>query len=103
MGEVSADDIRRALQDASYPASKEALVDVATRAGVDEAVCKVLRSLPVEDYGNVEEVIRSVDSVEATGQSPADKAVRARDGGQRGLAEHMRDRQAPPLDPEAGA
>ncbi len=100
MGGVRAEDIRRALDDATYPATKDALVDVATRGGADEAVCKVLRALPVEDYGNVDEVIRSVATVEATGQSAADKAVRAREGNQAGLAEHMRDRQGPRLDPD---
>lgn len=102
MGEVSAGDIRRALQDVSYPATKDVLVDAASRAGADEALCELLRSLPVEDYDNVEEVIRSLDTTEASGQSAGDKAVRARERTQRGLAEHMRDRQAPRLDEDRG-
>ena len=100
MDEVSAEDIRRALEDATYPAGKDALVEVAAAAGADERVCKALRSLPVEDYGNVDEVIRSLETVEATGQSSADKAVRAREATHRGVAEHMSDRQAPRLDPQ---
>jgi hypothetical protein len=100
MAEVSAEEIRRALQNVTYPATKDALVDAAVHAGAGEGVRAALRSLPPEDYGNLDEVIRSVDSAEATGQSAADEAARARDTGPRGLAEHMRDRQAPRLDPE---
>ncbi len=103
MGEVSADDVRSVLQDVDYPASKEALLDAAFRAGAGSDVLKALRALPVEDYGNVDEVVRSVDTAEATGQSPADKAVRARERARPELAEHMRDRQAPRLDPDAEA
>jgi hypothetical protein len=101
MGDVSADDVRSVLQDVDYPASKEALLDAAFRAGAGSDVLKALRALPVEDYGNVDEVVRSVDTAEATGQSPADKAVRARERAHPELAEHMRDRQAPRLDPDA--
>ena len=60
----------------------------------------MLRSLRVVDYRNVEEVIASVNTTEAMGQSGGDKAVRAREGTQRWLAEHMRDHQAPRLDPD---
>ena len=52
------------------------------------------------DYRNVEEVIASVNTTEAMGQSGGDNAVRAREGTQRWLAEHMRDHQAPRLDPD---
>ncbi|MDQ4096395.1 MAG: DUF2795 domain-containing protein [Actinomycetota bacterium] len=98
---MSADDVRSVLEDVDYPASKEALLDAAFRAGAGSDVLKALRALPVEDYGNVDEVVRSVDTAEATGQSPADKAVRARERAHPELAEHMRDRQAPRLDPNA--
>ena len=103
MGDVSADDVRSVLQDVDYPADKETLLDAAFRAGANADVLKALRALPAEAYGNVDEVIRSVDTAEATGQSPADKAVRASEQTHAQLAEHMRDRHAPRLDPDAGA
>lgn len=84
-----------------YPATKDSLIDAAAGAEHKEEVQKALQSLPVGNYGNLDEVIRSLDTVEATGQAEADKAVRARDRSHAGLAEYMRDRQAQRLDPEA--
>ncbi len=94
-----AEDIRWALQDASYPASKDALVDVATRGGGDEAVqgaaVTAHRGLPQRGRG---------DPFRAHGGGHGAvrrrQAVRAREASQAGLAEHMRDRQAPRLDPD---
>jgi hypothetical protein len=99
MGQTSVEAIQSALYDVDYPASKEALIDAADRNGAGGEVLRALRSLPVEEYGNLEQVIRSVDTVEASGQSAADKAVRARARGSGGVAEHMRDAEAPRLDP----
>ena len=98
MAQVSVEDIRAALKSADYPATKESLLDVAVGAGAEEDVCKALRSLPVAEYDNIDEVLRSLDTVDATGQADADKAVRARDRTSPGLAEHMRDRRAPRLE-----
>ncbi len=50
MGEVRLEDIRRALRDVTYPATKDALVGAAGQAG-EKAVGKALRSLPVEVLG----------------------------------------------------
>lgn len=100
MGELSAEEVRAALNDADYPATKESLVEAAGRAGAGEGVDKALRSLPVAEYGNLDEVIRSLDTTEARGQRDADKAVRARESTRRGLAEHMSDRQSPRLEPD---
>jgi hypothetical protein len=102
MAQVSADEIRRALQDVDYPATKQELGQAAAGAGAGEGVVKALRALPPEEYRSTDEVIRSVDTVEATGQSPADKAVRAREHDHPGLAEHMKDAQGPRLDPDQG-
>ena len=98
MGDVTAAEVRSVLEDVDFPASKEALLDAAFRAGAGSDVLDALRALPMEDYGNVDQVVRSVETAEATGQSPADKAVRARERAHPELAEHMRDRQAPRLD-----
>jgi hypothetical protein len=96
----SADEIRSALNDVDFPADKEALTDAASRNGAGAEVLRALASLAVEQYANVDEVIRSLDTAEATGQSPADKAVRARDRTHTEVAEHMRDVHAPELDPD---
>lgn len=53
-------DIRRALGDVDFPASKEALVEHAERSGADEESLRALRALPLGDYRNPEEVLRSV-------------------------------------------
>jgi hypothetical protein len=64
-------------------------LDHAIRNGANEDVLAVLRAVPPEDYGNFAMVLRSVDTEEATGQSPAEKAVRARQH-DKPIAEHLR-------------
>jgi hypothetical protein len=48
----------------------------------------VLRALPPVDYDNFATVLRSVDTEEATGQSPAEMVVRARQH-DKPIAEHL--------------
>lgn len=50
--------------------------------------------VPPEVYGNFAMVLRSVDTEEATGQSPAEKAVRARHH-DKPIAEHLRTTDQP--------
>jgi hypothetical protein len=88
--QVAADDIRRALATLDCPASKQDVVAEAERAGAPEGVVRTLRALPLGDYGNVDEIVRSVDTVEASGQSATEKAERARDRRGQMLAEHQR-------------
>ena len=51
--------LRHALNAADYPAAKDKLVDTARGAGADDTVLDALRALPLGDYGNIDEVIRS--------------------------------------------
>jgi hypothetical protein len=60
MTTVSAKALERALSAADFPATKEDLLAAAREQEADEAVEKALRSLPPVEYGNVDEVIRSV-------------------------------------------
>lgn len=90
--QISVKDLREALNAADYPADKRALVDVAARAGAPDEVLAALRSLPPVEYRNFEEVARSVDTVEATGQSRAEAPAKARIRKRR-LAEHLRARR----------
>jgi hypothetical protein len=86
----TADAVADALLDVDFPASKAELVRAAERAGAGEDVLAALRSLPLADYDNRDEVLRSVETVEATGQTPAQKAAQARASVPPGLAEHQR-------------
>ena len=64
----TADDIASALNAADFPASKDDLIRYAQAAGADEAVQRALRSLPPEiRYANRDEVIRSIDTMDAPG------------------------------------
>ena len=88
---VANDDIRRALAAADFPAMKEQLLEAAADAGAEEPVLDALRALPVADYGNVDEVVRSVETVDATappGQQGPGAAKREHP--HTGLAQHLR-------------
>jgi Protein of unknown function (DUF2795) len=89
MAKVREQQLRDALVDVDYPADKQTLLDHAIRNGANEDVLAVLRAVPPEDYGNFAMVLRSVDTEEATGRSPAEKAVRARQH-DKPIAEHLR-------------
>jgi Protein of unknown function (DUF2795) len=84
------DEIRDALMNADFPADKDELIQVAERAGAAEETLSALRGLPVADYANKDEVIRSVDTMEATGSTPSQHAAQARTDSQPGVAQHQR-------------
>jgi hypothetical protein len=71
MAKVREKQLRDALVDVDYPVGKQALLEHARRNGADGDVLAVLRALPPVEYGNFAEVLRSVDTEEATGQSAA--------------------------------
>ena len=89
-GLPSAAAIRSALNAADFPATKDDLINAASAAGADDAVLAALRSLPLADYTNRDEVIRSVDTVEATGTSPSQHARQAREKAPPGVAQSQR-------------
>jgi hypothetical protein len=86
----SAAQVRAALNAADFPAAKDELIEVASAASADEEVLAALRSLPLADYESRDEVVRSIDTVEATGNSPSQHARQARTPAPPGLAQHQR-------------
>ena len=91
-GFADVDAIRAALVDVDYPADKQTIVERAAANGADEPTLKALRAMPLADYDNVTEVIRSadLDPAAAEGQTPHDQAQQARAGGRPGIAQHLR-------------
>ena len=90
-GFADVDSIRSALVDVDYPADKQTIVERAAANGADEPTMKALRALPLADYDNIGEVIRSADLDPAADQSPHEQAEHARAGGHPGVAQHERE------------
>jgi hypothetical protein len=91
-GLPSAEEFRAALAAADFPAGKDDLVGTAAEGGAGERVFAGLRSLPLGEYDNVDEVVRSVDTVEASGTTSSEHAAQAqaRGRGRPGLAQNQR-------------
>ncbi len=87
------DRVRDVLVDVDYPATKDELLSAARRRGADEDAIRALRALPPVDYGNEDEVLRSVGvhPADRSGETVADQAERRREHTHPGLAEHMKD------------
>ncbi|HEV3365249.1 MAG TPA: DUF2795 domain-containing protein [Acidimicrobiia bacterium] len=84
-------EVTTALDAADFPAGKDELIRVAQEAGADDGVLRALRSLPPAfEYANRDEVLRSIDTMEASGTTPSEHAAQARTGNQPGLAQHER-------------
>jgi hypothetical protein len=102
---MSTDQLRQALRDVDFPASKDELVRAAQAAGAPGEVIRALRAIPPEEYANREEVARSVPK-DPTGElhpSPAQRAAQARErrrhGGQH-LSQYLRDVPKPAVEDE---
>ncbi|MDQ3946666.1 MAG: DUF2795 domain-containing protein [Actinomycetota bacterium] len=89
-GLPTADAVRDALQNADFPAGKDDLIRTAEETGASGDVLAALRSLPVADYASKDEVVRSVETAEATGATPSQHAAQARTEARPGLAQHQR-------------
>jgi hypothetical protein len=104
---MSPDQLRKALRNADFPASKEDLIRVAEDAGASGDVLAALRAIPPVEYANRDEVARSVP-VDPAGDlrpSPAQRAEQARErrhhGGQR-LSQYEREVPKPVVEDELG-
>jgi hypothetical protein len=87
----SAEDVTSALVDADFPAGKDELIRYAEEAGAGDGVLRALRSLPPAfEYANRDEVLRSIDTMEASGTTPSQHAAQARAGDRPGVAQHER-------------
>lgn len=60
MASVKLSDLTNVLKQADYPAAKDDLVVLAEQSNASEDVQRALRSLPLAEYSNRDEVIRSV-------------------------------------------
>jgi hypothetical protein len=98
------DGVQAVLDDLDFPASKEEIVAHAQRRGATGVVLRALRALPVADYANKAEVLRSipVDPDEAEGRTAADKAGERREHTHPGLGEHMKEVARSPIEEELG-
>jgi len=96
--------IEATLSGADFPASKEQLVTYAQNNGADEETVRALRALPLADYDNTTEVIRSamLDKGTEENQSSSDKAQQARHNTKSGLAEHQTETPVNPIVEELG-
>ncbi len=87
----TSDEVVSALDAADFPAGKDELLRVGQQAGADERVLRALRSLPPAfEYANRDEVLRSIDTVEASGTTPSQHAAQARTDPGPGVAQHER-------------
>ncbi|NYI06030.1 DUF2795 domain-containing protein [Allostreptomyces psammosilenae] len=96
MGFTGIDRLRAVLDDVDFPLSKQRLVEHAERKGADEDVLGAIRALPLADYDNVDEVVRSVPRQEAAeeGQTESQRHARGQHG-HPGVAQHLRDAGGP--------
>lgn len=61
--------VRKALQGADFPASREDLLDYATTRQADSETLVGLRAVPAGHYGSLDEVVRAVPD-EPEGDQP---------------------------------
>jgi hypothetical protein len=96
--------VKATLSAVDFPASKEQLVSYAENNGADDDTVRALRAMPLGDYDNVTEVVRSVpmDKGAEEGRSSSDKAQQARHNTRPGLAEHQTEVSANPIVDETG-
>lgn len=96
----SADPILELLDDFDFPASKQQIVEYARRHHAHRDVERALAALPLGDYANRDEVIRSVPLDPDPELTPAERAYQARHHRHPRLAEHMRMTELPPIEEE---
>ncbi|GGV03679.1 hypothetical protein GCM10010260_45700 [Streptomyces filipinensis] len=99
---TSVPEVLAALKDVAYPADRERLVTAARAAGASDEVVRVLRGIPAERYAGREDVARSVrvDPDPDLGHTAAPRAVRGREGGKPGVAQHLWEEPKTPIHEE---
>lgn len=88
------------LDDLDFPASKQEIVDHAERRGSGTGGEKALAALPLGEYGNLDEVLRSVPLDPAPDRSASERDRQRLHHRKPGLAEHMRETAPPPIEEE---
>ncbi len=73
---ASPDEVKRALKNVDFPATKEELIRAAEAVGAPDNVIAALRAVPPEEYANRAEVARSIptDPTADLDLSPAQRA-----------------------------
>jgi hypothetical protein len=95
------DEIRGVLGDLAFPASKEQIVEHASgRTGRRSDEARALAALPIGDYANVTEVLRSVPAQPDPELSESERVYQHRHHKHADLAENMRETQLPPVEEE---
>ncbi|WP_019632078.1 DUF2795 domain-containing protein [Actinomadura atramentaria] len=94
--------IKGVLDDMDFPAAKDDLVAHARERGADEPQLKALRALPLGDYDNLAEVLRSVPVDPAPDRSGTVRAEQERFHRHPDLAEHERMAEPGPIERELG-
>ncbi len=98
------DEVKAALTDVDYPASKDDLLAAAEQHRVGENAMKALRAIPPVDYGNDAEVLSSIDihpSTPSGDRGPTNPGMH-RVHAKPGLAQHMKDAEPTPIEEEVG-
>jgi hypothetical protein len=95
------DEIRSVLNELDFPASKEQVVEHARhRSAPGSGAERALAALPIGIYANLGEVLRSVPADPAPGRTESERMEQHLQHGKPLLAEHMRDRELPPVEEE---
>lgn len=95
------DEIRSVLNDLDFPASKEQVVEHARHVStLGDHARRALAALPPGEYTNLGEVLRSVPADPAPGRTESERMAQNRQHRKPQLAEHMRDRDLPPVEKE---
>ncbi|MFI0352254.1 DUF2795 domain-containing protein [Actinomadura sp. 9N407] len=88
------------LNDIDFPASKQQIVEHAHQAGPGTEAERALAALPLGDYDNLQEVLRSVPTDPDPGRSASERDYQRTHHRKSGLAEHMRDTERTPVEEE---
>jgi hypothetical protein len=97
----STDEIRSVLNDLDFPASKEQVVEHARHVStLGNHARRALAALPLGEYANLGEVLRSVPVDPAPERTDSERTAQRRQHRKPLLAEHTRDRDLPPVEEE---
>ncbi|GAB2501085.1 DUF2795 domain-containing protein [Nocardiopsis aegyptia] len=97
--------LRTILGEVPFPADKDRIVDRAADLGADEEQLRALMAMPPVDYGNADEVMRSVpmDESETDARIPEARRHQRHEQTRSGQAETMKEtRPVNPIEEEIG-
>ncbi|NRQ30294.1 DUF2795 domain-containing protein [Nonomuraea sp. NN258] len=90
-----------ALNDMDFPADKQSIVEHARAHGAEQAAERALAALPLGDYANLAEVLRSIPVDPNPGRSDSDRVRQHRESSHKpGMSESAQSVGKLPLDEE---